>query len=258
MKIFLAFIAILSFFGFTAVGDQKTAAKNAAKNLQSKSKTPVLVELFTSEGCPTCPPVEKNLALLEREQANPDAEIITLALHVDYWNRRGWTDKYASPLYSQRQTIYGNRFKTNGIYTPQMVIDGTKHLVGNKLGEVQKAISELARVQKANVRLAFEAETLKVKISDIPKRDHASVYLAIAEDNLTTKVERGENRGRTLPHTSVVRQLIPLGKVLPQDNEFETETVLDFQPDWKREDLKFVVFLQENHSRRILGVNFLK
>jgi hypothetical protein len=259
MKIFLSFIAVLGFFGLITDGVFGTpSAENAAKIFQSKGKPPVLVELFTSEGCATCPPVERNLAVLEREQANPDAEIITLALHVDYWNRQGWTDKYASPLFSQRQTIYGQKFKISSIYTPQMVVDGTKQLIGNKLSEVQKAISESAKVQKANVELSRADEKLRVKVSGIPKHEDASVYLAIAENNLTTKVERGENGGRTLEHSAVVRYLKPLGRILPQDNEFEIETTLDVQPDWKRVDLKFVVFLQENQSRRILGVNSLK
>lgn len=259
MKIFLSFIAILSFFGLITYSFEKTAVSATAPKIsQTKSKTPVLVELFTSEGCATCPPVERNLAALQKEQSNPDAEIITLALHVDYWNKMGWTDKYSSPLHSQRQMIYGQKFKIGQIYTPQMVVDGTKQLVGNKLNDVQKAITELAKIQKAIVELSLAGDNLKLKITDIPKHENASVFLAIAEDNLTTKVERGENSGHALPHISVVRQLKTLGKVLAQDIEFETETALEIQPDWKRGDLKIVVFLQENQSRRILGVNFVK
>ena len=259
MKIFLSLIAVLSFFGLIIFSTQKLAdAENSERVSRAKSKTPVLVELFTSEGCATCPPVERNLAILQREQSNPEAEIITLALHVDYWNGLGWTDKYASPFYSQRQTIYGQKFKIGSIYTPQMVVDGAKHLVGNKLNEVQKTITELAKIQKANVELTLASEKLKVKISDIPKHEDASVYLAIAENNLTTKIERGENGGRTLEHTSVVRQLKPLGRITAQDTGYETESMLELQSDWKRENIKFVVFLQENQSRRILGVNSLK
>lgn len=263
MKIILSLVAIASFFAFLTCSVQKAAIDNlpqAPENeqreiLQSKNKTPVLVELFTSEGCSTCPPADRTLAILEKEQPNPEAEIITLALHVDYWNRLGWTDEFSSPIYSQRQEIYGDKFKIGSVYTPQMVVDGSRHLVGSNLGEAQKVIAELARMQKASVELSLAGEKLKVKISDIPKHENATVFLAVAEDNLSTDVKKGENGGRILQHTSVVRVLKPMGRILAQDNGFEIEAVLETQPNWKRENVKVIVFIQENQSRKILGVN---
>jgi hypothetical protein len=262
MKIILSLIAALSFWTLITCNAQKAVFDDASeapvnekrKGSPSKNKTPVLVELFTSEGCATCPPAERNLALLEKEQPNPDAEIITLALHVDYWNGFGWTDEFSSPIFSQRQEIYGNKFKIVSVYTPQMVVDGSRHFVGSNLGEAQKIISEAAKTPKAAVELSLASDILKVKISDVPKHEMASVYLAIAEDNLQTDVKKGENGGRTLQHASVVRTLKPLGRILSENNSFEIETALNIQPNWKKQDLKLVVFLQENQSRKVLGV----
>jgi hypothetical protein len=162
-------------------------------------------------------------------------------------------------MYSQRQAIYGEKFRLNSIYTPQMIVDGARQFAGGNLAEAQKAITESAKSPKAKIELKAQAgEQLEIKISEIPSHQNATVFLAVAEDNLTTSVKRGENGGRILEHTSVVRRLLPLGRVLTQEKSFELETVSQIEPNWKREKLKFVVFLQENQSRRILGVNFLK
>ncbi|CAN5286532.1 DUF1223 domain-containing protein [soil metagenome] len=225
------------------------------ENVSNKDKTPVLVELFTSEGCSSCPPADKVLAQLEKEQSNKNAEIITLALHVDYWDNIGWKDEFSSALYSQRQSVYGQAFKLRQVDTPQMVVDGQKQFVGSNLSEANKAITESAKIEKANIELTNEENNLKIKISDIPTHENASVFLAIAEDNLSTSVKGGENSGRKLEHTSVVRELKSIGFVTPQQNSLEAETTVQMQPNWKRENLKFVVFVQENGTRRILGVN---
>jgi hypothetical protein len=259
MKRILLLLTVLLFAAWIMCGVKTVAAvgnpsAQAFAATQAKSKTPVLVELFTSEGCATCPPAERNLAILEKEQPNPDAEIITLALHVDYWNRLGWTDAYSSPIFSQRQQIYGSKFKINQIYTPQMIVDGSRHFVGSNMSEAQKIIGEAAKTPKANVELTLSDDKLKVKITDAPKHEMASVYLAIAEDNILTDVRKGENGGRVLQHTSVVRELKPLGRLPAEENQFEIETVMQANPNWKRENLKAIVFIQENQSRRIFGV----
>ena len=220
------------------------------------NKMPVLVELYTSEGCSSCPPADRVLMQLEKEQSNPNAEIITLALHVDYWNRLGWTDEFSSPLFSQRQSVYGQRMKLDGIYTPQMIVDGQKQFVGSNLSEANNAITESSKNEKAAIELAnAENNSLKIKISDVPKHENATVFLAIAEDNLSTNIKGGENSGRKLEHTSVVRELKSVGMLTAEQNNFEGVVAPQFQPNWKKENLKLVVFIQENASRKILGVN---
>jgi hypothetical protein len=195
---------------------------------------------------------------LQKEQPNSQAEIITLAFHVDYWNYLGWKDEFSSDLFTQRQQFYARSFKLSSAYTPQMVIDGSFEVVGSNLGKVQKAISESAKNVKAEILLTKTDEKLKVKISSLPAHQNSTVYLAIAEDNLSSNVARGENAGNRLEHISVVRQLKMLGSITAENQSFEIESVVEIQPAWKKENLKLVVFIQENQSRKILGVNYLK
>ncbi|MEP7037776.1 MAG: DUF1223 domain-containing protein [Acidobacteriota bacterium] len=261
----IGLLAIFSSFFACSISNDAAATEPAdvpqvnanpqLENVNNKDKKPVLVELFTSEGCSSCPPADRVLAQLEAEQPNKNAEIITLALHVDYWDNIGWKDEFSSALYSQRQNVYGQAFKMNQIYTPQMIVDGEKQFVGSNMSEANKAITESAKDEKANVELANAENNLKIKISDIPNHENASVFLAIAEDNLSTNVKGGENSGRKLEHTSVVRELKSIGSVTSQQNSFDNSVAVQLQPDWKKENLKFVVFVQENGSRKILGVN---
>lgn len=267
MKQFLVIglLAIFSSFFACSMQNKTTATETAgvpqinanpqSENLNNKNKTPVLVELFTSEGCSSCPPADRVLAQLEKEQPNPNAEIITLALHVDYWDGIGWKDEYSSALYSQRQNVYGQAFKIGQIYTPQMIVDGQSQFVGSNLSEANKAITENAKKQKASIDLAKSDENLKIKISDVPQHENSSVFLAIAEDNLSTNIKGGENSGRKLDHTSVVRELKSVGMITADQNKFDGAFAVQLQPNWKKENLKFVVFVQENGSRKILGVN---
>jgi len=268
MKKIFIFGILSAFFGLIAwslPGDRAIAQTSQIQNNQIKKpmdinkKVPVLVELFTSEGCSSCPPADRVLAQLEKERTTADAEIITLALHVDYWNYLGWKDEFSSSVYSQRQNGYAEKFNLDSIYTPQMVVDGQNQFVGSNLGTAQKAISEAAKSQKANIEISSVADLknpkLKVNISDLPAHDNAFVWLAIAEDNLRTNVRRGENSGRMLNHVSVVREMKLLGNLASIDKTFEAETALQLSPAWKKENLKIVVFVQGKDSKRVFGVN---
>jgi hypothetical protein len=262
MKIAIFLLVAFSFaFASCAARNQTVAAENqivaADKTKETTEKTPVLVELFTSEGCSSCPPAERALAFLENEQPVANAEIIALALHVDYWNRLGWTDEFASPLFSQRQELYANKFRLGSIYTPQMIVDGNAEFNGSNTGKAAKEIMKAAREKKAKIELALSGEDkLNVKISEPPAAfETATIFLAIAENNLASNVKAGENSGQTLRHTAVVRELKSVGALDSQKKSFETEIVLPFQPNWKRENLKAVVFVQENQARKIIGAN---
>ena len=136
-----------------------------------------------------------------------------------------------------------------------MVIDGNFELVGSDLTRAQKLISESAKTQKAKVEITNVDNKLKIKVSEIPTHKDASLYLAIVEDNLISNVGNGENSGKKLEHNSVVHTLQAIGNINSQNNEYEGEYPLQFQPNWKKGDLKMVVFVQENASRKILGVN---
>lgn len=242
--IFKLFALSLFVFGFQT----ETAAQNPA---DAKKKTFVLLELFTSEGCPTCPPADANLAVLEREQPFADTEIVTLALHVDYWNSVSWKDVYSSPIFSRRQKLYEQALKIDQSYTPQMIVDGQIEFTGGNLAKARKAVSEAAKFTKAQIEIAPEADKLKIKIKAIPAHRDATVFLAVTEDKLISNRKSGANP----PHVSVVRSLSSVGMVTAAQASLEIEAALQMQPDWKRENLKIVVFIQENANRKILGVS---
>lgn len=256
-------MTIFSFLGCTMQNDTATAQtaptkeNQSKKSAETKSKTPVLVELFTSEGCSSCPPADRVLSQLEKEQSNREAEIITLALHVDYWNYLGWKDEFSSAAFSQRQNGYAEQFKLDSIYTPQMVVDGQTQFVGSNLATAQKTISDAAKMNKAAIEISKANDKLKVIISDAPTHDDCYVWLAIAEDDLKTNVRRGENGGKTLDHVSVVREMKLLGNLASADKTFESETALQFNSVWKKENLKFIVFVQGKDSKKIFGVKKL-
>ena len=225
-------------------------------------RTPVIVELFTSEGCSSCPPADKVLAELETTQPIAGAEIIALSEHVDYWNYIGWSDPFSSEAFSARQGAYAGVFNNNGVYTPQMVVDGQAEFVGSNAEKAQTAIARLAKIPKAEVTIDFaQAESsstikLNVRVAKLPKlspSDLAEVLLAITETNLSSQVVRGENVGRKLNHTAVVRELRSLGSVANLNKPFEAETTALLGKDWKRSNLKAVAFVQERRQKRILG-----
>lgn len=224
----------------------------------ARDKVPVLVELFTAEGCSSCPAADKYLQKLIDEQPVEGVEIIGLSEHVDYWNQYGWTDPFSSTQFSNRQKYYAVFFKRTDIYTPQFIVDGT-HEVMVKDG--YKPLAEIAKQPKGNIDLKIESAqtesvSFKVRITDLPpisEGDKTVVVLAVTENDLTSNVSRGENSGRKLKHTAVIRYLKTIGEAAPAGGETHLAAVA-IGKDWKRNDLQAVVFVQASVSRRILGV----
>ncbi len=181
-------------------------------------RRPVLVELFTSEGCSSCPPADALLAELDRQQPVADARAIVLSEHVDYWNHDGWTDPFSSPLFTTRQEEYARRFVISGPYTPQMVVDGEAEFVGNHAQSAGAAIRAAAQKDKIAVRLvpaAPGAASVRLEVDAFPagKRRKAGVWVAIAEESGVSSVRGGENKGRTLHHVAIVRELRQVGSI---------------------------------------------
>jgi len=216
------------------------------------ARTPVIVELFTSEGCSSCPPADLLLSHLQQAQPVAGAQVISLSEHVDYWNQLGWTDPFSSPGFSERQRQYAAAIRGDGVYTPQMVVDGKTQFVGSDSQKALRAIAEAAKAQKAAVglRCGGSPSSLAVQIDNVPGAD-ADVALAITENGLQSNVTRGENRGRVMAHAGVTRRLTVIGHAKKQ--AFEAEPKLVVEKNWKRENLWAVVFLQDRASRRILG-----
>jgi len=236
----------------------------AADQPATGARVPVLVELFTSEGCSSCPPADALLARLDG-QPIAGAEIIALSEHVDYWNRLGWADPFSAAGFSERQSVYSKVFNRDDIYTPQMVVDGREEFVGSSAARAKTAITTATRTPKASVALNVKQTTkaessnaipLVVHIENLPQvadGDTAEVVLAITESGLRSDVRRGENSGRNLSHTAVVRKLSIIGSIDVKKSTFTAEPTVRIESSWKREQLKAVVFVQERTSRHVLG-----
>jgi hypothetical protein len=226
----------------------------------SDVRTPVLVELFTSEGCSSCPPADKFLQTLDG-QPIPGADLIVLSEHVDYWNHIGWTDPYSASFYSQRQGAYAKRFGLDSVYTPQMVVDGTSEFVGSNFGQADKAFRKALGVPKIPVHLssisADASNTLHAHLqtgtldSSFGSPD-AEVYIAVALNRAESHVSAGENSGRRLTHVSVVKSLTKIG-ALKQGQALAQDVQLKFEPgsDWR--NLRLIAFVQEPRQGRVLG-----
>ena len=220
--------------------------------LPASAQQPVVIELFTSEGCSSCPPADALLAELSRQRMAGNAELILLGEHVEYWNSLGWIDRFSSSVFTQRQNDYVQQLHLATAYTPQIVIDGQLQGVGNNVAAVQRMIAEASNTPKpATVSLHFlSPEKLRVVVQD-SGHTRQQVILAITEDDLTTNVRGGENGGRVLKHSAVVRKLETLGST--SDGKFETAVKLPAKSDWKKADLRALVLVQNRSSGLILG-----
>jgi hypothetical protein len=209
---------------------------------------PILVELFTSEGCSSCPPADKVLAQLHERQPLPGVPLLVLSEHVDYWNDLGWSDPFSDALFSERQRLYGGRS-----YTPQVVVDGRVDVLGSDEQGILLAARAAAREPHGIVQIVQIVQSgqapVKVAVRGLPPHASAQVMLAAVEDGLVSKVQRGENEGRTLAHTAVVRALRAIGEIPAGSLEWSGEARLD--SSWKR--LRLIVFVQERTSRKVLA-----
>jgi hypothetical protein len=259
MKYSILLLVAIVFSGCSLqrVESQKKMTDDSPK-VSKSAKQKVLVELFTSEGCSSCPPADKALALLQEQQPIANAEVIALGFHVDYWDYIGWKDVYAKREYTKRQENYAQAFRLGSSYTPQMVVDGSLEFVGNSSNKATNAITSSTQNQKGEVELTRTGDKLSIKITGLPKHSGSTVFLAIAEDNLTSDVKRGENSGSKLPHQAVVRELSETGSINAEQVAANFETSVNLKSDWKKQDIKFVVFVQENDSKKVLGVNQTK
>lgn len=200
---------------------------------------PVLIELFTSEGCSSCPPADELLRKVR-------GEYITLSEHVDYWDYIGWKDPNATSKLTARQRDYADHFRSRGPYTPQMVVDGEFEFVGSDSWALKRAVDQAAKRPKIPLRLTVDGKKLSIAADEAPAG--AEMILAITQDGVASSVTRGENRGRRLEHDSVVRYWQSLGNA-----KVSTEATL---PDNSGDTA--VVFLQDRRSRRVLGAAAIK
>jgi hypothetical protein len=224
--------------------------------------TPVLVELFTSEGCSSCPPADAFLQRLDR-QPIARAEMIVLSEHVDYWNHIGWKDPYSSRFYSDRQSIYATRLGLDSVYTPQMIVDGTSEFVGSDAALADKAFAKVLTRPKLAVRLSSAsvgaANVLQAHLETDPLPPsfglrEADVYVAVALNHAESQVAHGENAGRTLTHTAVVRSIVKVG-TLRKGQAFAQDIPMKLDPGTDVHNLRLIAFVQEPGQGRVLGAD---
>jgi hypothetical protein len=224
-------------------------------------RAPVLVELFTSEGCSDCPPADALLEKLDRSQPVSGAELIVLSEHVDYWDGIGWRDPYSSREYTERQGAYAGQFGLGSVYTPQMVIDGHLQVVGSDERGAIAAIESARKAEKVPVSVSlirWEANntvTLHVSAGQLPASIGArsvNVWIAMADDSDESYVRRGENAGRTLEHVAVLRSLTRVGKV-DESGDFSQDVRIRFARQ-NAGNLRVVAIVQEAPAGRVLGV----
>ncbi|HYL86652.1 MAG TPA: DUF1223 domain-containing protein [Candidatus Angelobacter sp.] len=224
--------------------------------------SPVVVELFTSEGCSSCPPADALLARLGEQPSSLNVEVIALEEHVDYWNQLGWYDPFSSPDWTARQSAYAKPLGNGNPYTPQMVVDGSVEFVGSLAQQALKFISEAAQRPKTAVTLSQgnaakpEKGDFSVSVGKLPGAagGSADVWLAITESGLHSDVKGGENVGHDLHHAAIVRAMRQIGEAKGAgDTSFTGSATISLRKEWKRENLRAVVFVQEKKTLRIIG-----
>src|SRR5258708_4165788 len=259
MKHILAGVAVECLADLAAVAWSRQ--NGAAPSTQTGVRTPVVIELFSSEGCSSCPPADELRTRLAEQQDSKNAEVIALEEHVDYWNHLGWADPFSSANWTLRQYDYAGVLGNVNAYTPQMVVDGQAEFVGSSSWKARRGIQEAAGRVKTPVTLKYDgasgADVVKVsanvgKLAGATSGDAAEVWLAITETGLHSAVPRGENAGEDLHHAAVVRGMRRIGEAKGGgETSFTGEANVPLQKVWKRENLRAVLFVQEKKSLRI-------
>ncbi|MGA9355329.1 MAG: DUF1223 domain-containing protein [Terriglobales bacterium] len=235
-------------------------ADTPAATAQTPGAAPVLVELFTSEGCSSCPPADAMLAKLDSMQPVPGAQIIVMEEHVDYWNHDGWTDKYSSSAITDRQTEYKSRFKLNDVYTPEMVVDGDAQFNGSDPKAAVHAIEAARSKPKVEVKISGfsldgKAAHLHIDAAALPASlgvRKADVYVAVALDHAESQVSKGENKGRDLKHVAVALSVTKVGTADDRAG-FNRDVVVKLPSALDAGNLRVIAFVQKGDAGEVLG-----
>ena len=254
----VAMMVLIALFAFNRSTNavEKTTNVIRVENVENAAQSPVkgvaVLELFTSEGCSSCPPADDVLRDLAK-----DFNVIALSFHVTYWNRLGWKDSFSQKIFDERQYAYGEKFQSNGVYTPQTIINGAAEMVGSKKSQVVQAVKNaLETPSKVQISLEKKVENGDINVKyrlngHVPK--DAVLQFALVESAFSTRVKKGENEGRTLKHDNVVRDF----KARKTSN---TEGSISFFPlsSWQMKNCTVIAYVQEKKLGAIVGAAQVK
>lgn len=236
----LIIILIMTFKGFA--DDHKLAhikAKNPADSF-------AVVELFTSEGCWSCPPADELIAKLEKD--NQNKKLFIMAFHVDYWDHQGWKDRFSKAQFTERQRQYALWMNLNTLYTPQLVINGKKEMVGSETSKVLSGIqSAMLENHPATLLLKkekFEGNLIQVSYTSRSTARHSSILMALVQKRASSTVSAGENAGKSLDHVQIVREL--------QRGALKAKDMFSFKLPEKQGDWEIIAFEQNQQSGEII------
>jgi hypothetical protein len=234
--------------------------REVAVSAAETSAAPVLVELFTSEGCSSCPPADRFLKELDKSQPFVGAQLVVLSEHVDYWDHDGWKDPFSSHLFTDRQQAYTRSLHLKEPYTPEIIIDGSVEVQSRDPGWLNQVIQKAAASPKASVRLtSVTVDTStpavlrgRIEAESIAAVAAGEVYLAVALDQTESDVTSGENGGHRLENVAVVQELVKVGK-LARGNSIAQDFQRKLRPGTDLQNLRLVAFVQETGPGRVLG-----
>ncbi|MEZ5817017.1 MAG: DUF1223 domain-containing protein [Hyphomicrobiaceae bacterium] len=227
---FLTKAMLLATFGVGAVSASAVAQSASGQATADSSQVRAVLELFTSQGCSSCPPADKLLGKLAERK-----DVIALSLPVDYWDYLGWKDTLAKPKFSARQKAYAKERGDGRVYTPQMVVNGRTHVIGSSASGIETAIGETEKsfaASRVPVKIRIDGKHLIVETGAAPpgaQVQEATIWLAMVHRQSDIKIERGENRGKTVKYVNVVRELSPIGVWTgkPSRHEISREAVAE-------------------------------
>lgn len=245
------------FLGILFIG-VSLAAKCATPD--ADAKVPVVIELFTSEGCSSCPPADAWLKRIDAGQPISGAQLIVMSEHVDYWNHEGWKDPYSSSSLTDRQNEYEHTLGQGDPYTPQAIVDGTVILHFTDPQQVKQALLNAATTAMVPVHIVSatidpknpEALHAKIQIDGAKATHSATIYGAVLLDHAQSQVLKGENSGKHLEHVAVVESFTKIGK-LDKGKDFDRDVEIKLKPGMDPSNLRFAVIAQESGPGKVIG-----
>jgi hypothetical protein len=235
----------------------KSRASSSASSLNASSSSVAIVELFTSEGCSSCPPADSLLGQINLKQTNAGQLIVGISEHVTYWNNLGWKDPYSSPVFTDRQSVYASRLSPEGSYTPQMVLNGRDQFVGSDGPALERALHDDARKEHFALRVVSSTPTsegLDVKFTFVGSPSKPLDIIAVlADDTDRSNVLGGENGGRQLQHVSVARSMTRVATVRDDGEQSVHVSYPEGFSTGSGSGHHLILIAQEPHQGAILG-----